>query len=69
MKVNLVYIATNRVATALTESNAIILMEHVSMDVIVVSMAANARKVMVVKPKWRVFFQYPGKKMLKINNE
>lgn len=62
MKVNLVYIATNRVATALTESNAIILMEHVSMDVVVVSMAANARKVMVVKPKWRFFFNIQGKK-------
>lgn len=69
MKVNSVYIATNHVATALTESNAIILMEHVSMDVIVVTMAANAIKVMVVKPNWRVFFSISREKMLKINNE
>lgn len=31
------------------------------MDVIVVTMAVNARKVMVVKPKWNFFFNRQGK--------
>lgn len=66
IKGNSVYTATNHVATALTESNAIILMEHVLMDVIVVTMAANAKKVMVVKPKWRAFYSISREKMLRI---
>lgn len=54
MKVNSVYTATSHVASVLTKNNAIISMVLVSMDVIVVTVAANASKVMVVKPNNRV---------------